>query len=126
MIKDLNLSREGVQVLTLRFKEWNLLIDNCKVGVQKTRHKEYSKFYSVEEDLCFCKDVESLFGAIGIDHILSEGRLFIDSSVKSLKAVLLHNGNAWPLIPVGHSTHIKEDYINVKILLNKIGHKNFK
>ena len=126
MIKDLNLSKEGAQVLTSRLKEWNLLKDNCRVGVQKTRHEEYSKFYSVEEGLCFCKDVEGLFGAIGIDHISSEWRLFIDSSVKSLKAVLLHNGNVWPSIPVGHSTHMKEDYINVKILLNKIGYENFK
>ena len=126
LIKELNLSKEGAQILTSRLKEWNLLKDICRVGIQKTRHEEYSKFYSVEEGLCFCKDIEGLFGAIGIEHISSEWRLFIDSSVKSLKAVLLHNGNVWPSIPVGHSTHMKEDYMNVKVLLNKIGYANFK
>ena len=35
---------------------------------------------------------------------------FMDSSIKSLKGVLLHNGNAWPSIPVAHSANMKEDY----------------
>ena len=46
--------------------------------------------------------------------------MFIDSSVKSLKAVLLHNGNKFPSIPVGYSVHMKEEYKNVKALLNMI------
>jgi len=46
--------------------------------------------------------------------------LFIDSSVKSLKAVLLHNGIEFPSIPVGHSVHMKEEYENVKTLLDMI------
>ena len=100
--------------LTDLIKDLNLLKDNCRVGVQKTRHKEYSKFYSVEEGLCFCKDVEGLFCVIGIDHILSEWILFIDSSVESLKAILLHNGNIWPPIPVGHSTHKRKTILMLK------------
>ncbi|KAJ4441059.1 hypothetical protein ANN_10909 [Periplaneta americana] len=32
----------------------------------------------------------------------------------SLKAVLLHNGNLYPSIPVGHSVLLKEEYSNVK------------
>ena len=46
--------------------------------------------------------------------------MFIDSSVKSLKAVLLHNGNKFSSIPVGHSVHMKEEYENVKALLDMI------
>ena len=42
------------------------------------------------------------------------------NTVKSLKAVLLHNGNEFPSIPVGHSVHMKEEYENVKTLLNRI------
>ena len=37
-----------------------------------------------------------------------------------MKAVLLHNGNEFPSIPVGHSVHMKEEYENVKTLLNMI------
>ena len=46
--------------------------------------------------------------------------MFIDSSVKSLKAVCLHNGNKFPSIPLGHSVHMKEEYENVKALLDII------
>jgi len=46
--------------------------------------------------------------------------LFIDSSVKSLKAVLLHNGIEFPSIPVGHSVHMKEEYEYVKTLVDMI------
>ena len=48
--------------------------------------------------------------------------MFIDSSVKSLKAVLLHNGNKFPSIPVGHSVLMKEEYENVKVLLDIINY----
>ena len=64
--------------------------------------------------------VFGLFNEIGIDYDPSDWRLFIDSSVKSLKAVLLHNGNEFLSIPVGHSVHMKEEYENVKTLLDMI------
>jgi len=45
--------------------------------------------------------------ALGIKRDPQEWRLFIDSSKLSLKAVLLHNGNQHPSIPVGHGVHMK-------------------
>ena len=50
--------------------------------------------------------------------IASEWRLFINSSSKSLKAVLLHNGNKYPSPPPAHSVNLKETYKNVKTVLN--------
>jgi len=44
----------------------------------------------------------------------------------SLKAVLLHNGNTLPSIPVGHSVHNKESYENMKILMEAINYDKFK
>jgi len=44
----------------------------------------------------------------------------------SLKAVLLHNGNTLPSIPVGHSVHNKESYENMKILMEAINYVKFK
>ena len=55
-----------------------------------------------------------------ITHDPDEWRLFIDSSKTSLKAVLLHNGNVLPSIPVGHAVHLKEKYDNMKQLLRCI------
>ena len=72
------------------------------------------------ESLCFCPDIMRLFEAIGLKHEQDQWRLFVDSSTRNLKAVLLYNGKQHPLIPVGHSVHMKEDYKNVKALLQKM------
>lgn len=49
-----------------------------------------------------------------------EWRLFIDFSIRSLKAILLHNTNVLAPVPITHSTVLKESYENVKIVLKKI------
>ncbi|GBO07120.1 hypothetical protein AVEN_66730-1 [Araneus ventricosus] len=61
-------------------------------------------------DVIFCKDVDSLLKALGLRHRPQEWRLFVDSSKVSLKAVLLHNGNKHPSIPV----RMKETYETLK------------
>ena len=55
-----------------------------------------------------------------------EWRLFIDSSKRSLKAVLLHNGNKYASIPVGHSVHLKECYENLELVLRKLCYSDHK
>jgi len=50
----------------------------------------------------------------------AEWRLFIDSSKRSLKAVLLHNTNKYAPIPIAHSTVLKEEYRNIEMVLTKI------
>ncbi|XP_043287550.1 uncharacterized protein [Venturia canescens] len=49
-----------------------------------------------------------------------EWRLFIDSSKRSLKAVLLHNGYTYAPIPIAHSTKLKENYENLQLVLENI------
>jgi len=75
-------------------------------------------FIRKEYDLVFCCDVDGLMNALGIKHDPQEWRLFIDSSKLCLKAVLLHNGNQHPSIPVGHAVYMKVTYENLKQLLN--------
>ncbi|GFT29093.1 uncharacterized protein TNCV_3587231 [Trichonephila clavipes] len=53
-------------------------------------------------------------------------RLFIDSSKRSLKAVLLHNSNQFASVPVGHSVHLKECYENLEFILNKLSYSDHK
>ncbi|KAL4718315.1 hypothetical protein ACJJTC_009937 [Scirpophaga incertulas] len=55
-----------------------------------------------------------------------EWRLFIDSSKSSLKAVLLHNGNMKPSIPVAYSVSMKETYDNLGAVLRAIKYEDFK
>jgi hypothetical protein len=56
--------------------------------------------------------------ALGQDHKTDEWRLFGDSSQRSLKAVLIHNGNNHPATPIAYAVHMKETYENMKNLTN--------
>ena len=49
-------------------------------------------------------------------------RLFIESSKRSLKCVLLHNGNILGSIPIGYSVKLKEEYNNLKKILEIINY----
>jgi hypothetical protein len=82
-------------------------------------------FFRTENDLVFCYGVDGPMNALGINHDQEEWRLFIDSSQPSLKAVLLHNGNQHPSIPVGHAVYMKETYENLKKLLNKLEYSKY-
>ena len=79
----------------------------------------------MQDSLCYCSDIDSLMNELGIQHIPNEWRLFIDSSKSSLKAVLLHNGNDYPSVPIGHSVHMRESFENMAFLLDHIKHLQF-
>jgi hypothetical protein len=64
--------------------------------------------------------------ALGHQHNTPEWRLFIDSSEFNLKAVLLHNGNKYPSVPLAHAVNMKESYENMKLLLEKINYEKYK
>lgn len=50
--------------------------------------------------------------------------MFIDSSSSGLKAVLLHNGNIQPTVPIAYSTSKSETYKVMTFLLKKINYYN--
>ena len=64
-------------------------------------------------------------GALGVQHIPSEWRLFIDSSKSSIKAVLLHNGNLLPFIPIAYSENLRESHETMVILLEYIKYDTY-
>ena len=67
----------------------------------------------------------NLFEAIGITCSQNEWRLFIDSSSRSLKTVLLHNGNKYPSLSLAHSVHLKEKYSSIKTLLDALKYDDY-
>ena len=73
----------------------------------------------MEENLLFHDNIEGLIITMGTSYIPLEWRLFIDSS-KSMKCVLLHNGNKLAFILIGHSIQMKETYENIKTILDGI------
>ena len=74
------------------------------------------------DSLCFCSNVDNLFEELGIVDDPKERRLLTDSSSRNLKCVLLHNGNHYPSILIGHSVKMKEDYNNVKLFLGNVNY----
>jgi len=73
-----------------------------------------------------CKNIYGFFKALNMNYCSDEWRLFIDSSKVSLKAVLLHNGNMLPSIPVAHAFGIKESGDCMKQLLQYIKYDSYK
>ena len=124
LIRDLGLTKSNAEVLTSRLKEWNLLDKSCKVTLQRKRHECFSQYFTLGDQLCYCHNIGRLFEEIDFPYDPSEWRLFIDSSCKSLKAVLLHNGNKYPSIPIAHSAQLKEDYSNVQRLLQLVRYED--
>lgn len=125
LIRDLGLTKSNAELLTSRLMQWNLLDESVQITRQRKRHHTFSSFFILQAGLCFCHDVIGLFEAIGIPCEPHEWRLFIDSSSRSLKAVLLHNGNQLPSIPLAHSVYLKEEYNNVKILLEALKYNDY-
>ncbi|UYV66554.1 hypothetical protein LAZ67_4002056 [Cordylochernes scorpioides] len=124
LVRDLDLSKNS-ELLGSRLKGWNLLHKGTKVCFFRKRQDEFQDFFSQENDLVYCNDVVSLMEALGHDHDTEEWRLFIDSSKISMKAVLLHNGNKSPSVPIAHASNMKETYENMKLLLKKIEYERY-
>ena len=117
--RDLNKLKDKGELLGSRLKEKNLLNEKVRISY-RNREKDLANFYSDEDSLIYCNDVNKLMKAVLHKHIANEWRLFIDSNKTSLKGVLLHNGNEFPSIPVAYASHLKECYEVMKMLLLKI------
>jgi len=76
----------------------------------------------MERGLVACNDIDGLMQTLNINHNPLDWWLFTDSSNLSLKAVLLHNGNTLPSVPVGHSVYNKVSYENMNILMDVINY----
>jgi hypothetical protein len=75
LIRDLQLSKEKSELLASRLKEWNLLERGTTVSYFRTRHVKLAFFYAMENDICFCTDVNGVMHELGYDHVPDEWRL---------------------------------------------------
>lgn len=127
LIRDLNLPKDRAELCASRLKERNLLLPGTKVTVYRKREKMFIEYFSMDENIVYCNDIEGLINLYIADlYKPDDWRLFIDSSTESLKAVLLHNGNKYASIPVGHSTVLKESYNSFQLLLHKLKYEDHK
>ena len=122
LTRDLGLSKESAQLLGSRLNESNLLASGTTYFWYRKRDEEFRKFFSLHENssLVYCSDIGGLVEALGLVYSPVEWRLFIDSSTRSLKAVLLNIGNKIASVPVAHSTQLTESYEHMKILLSAL------
>ena len=120
LVRDLNLPKESAELLGSRLQHNNLLAPNTTYSWYRQREKDLVQYFFMEEIFVYCHNVAGLLQAMACIYVPTEWRLFIDSSKASLKCVLLHNGNRYASIPIGHCVHLKETYENMKLLLTKI------
>jgi len=72
--------------LASRMKQRKYLDESVKITLQRYRQKKnLEQFFTMEDTLVACKDVDGLFKALNMSHCSDEWRLFIDSSKVSLK-----------------------------------------
>lgn len=122
LMKDLDLSKGKSELLASRLKERNMVMPEVKVTAYRNRHERFGKYFSTKDNACFCHDINGLFNEFGEPYDPTEWRLFIDSSKLSLKAVLLHQGNDKPSIPLVHAVNMKETYESMALLLKLINY----
>ena len=123
-MRDLNLTKSNSKLLALHLQQWNLLAPETKVTFYRQRSQGLVSHFSTDGELCYCNDVSALlvFQSIGMINDQTNWRLFIDSSKESIKAVLLHNGNRYPSVPVAYSTTLKEPYYNLQLISDKLNY----
>jgi len=119
LVRDLGLSKTAAEILASRLQEKHLLDDSAKVAYFRKRDQPFVTSFSELKQCVYCHDIPALLWQLGVDsYISTEWRLFLDSSEQSLKCVLLHNGNLYGGIPLGHSLHLRETYDDIKEVIN--------
>jgi hypothetical protein len=91
----------------------------------RSRQKDLEEFFMTQGELSACKNVEGLMAAVNIRHNPEEWRPFIDFSMHSLKAVLLHKTNVLPSTPLAYAIHKQEAYENIKENPNYVKYKTY-
>lgn len=125
LVRDLGLDKTKSELLGSRLLQRNMLAAETKVTFYRSRNKPLLKFFNKENSICYCQDIDGLMGTFGFVHKSDEWRLFIDGSTESLKAVLLHNGNEKPSIPLAHTVDLDESHDNIAAILSAIKYDAF-
>lgn len=120
------LSQRQSEFISSFLKRKKLTEVGFKVTGYRHRQAEFQYFFTANDrnTYAFCNNIKGLFEQMKIHYVARDWRLFIDGSVTSLKAVLLHKSNKIPSIPVAFSTDMKECYSTMKTLLKDINYED--
>ena len=120
LVRDLYLTKQQAEMLGSRLKQWNLLDSHAKITLYRNRNKKLMKYFTMNGLICSCTDIKGLMCDLRLTYSVDDWRLFIDSSKTSLKAVLLHNTNLLPSVPVAHAVGMPETYETISLILKAI------
>ena len=99
LIRGLNLSEESTELLASRVNDKNLLQQGTKIALYRTRDDKFLRVFEKLPYFVFCIDIPGLLLKLSVNEYKPEQwRLFIDSSMRNMKCVLLHNSNMYPPI----------------------------
>jgi len=117
VIRNLGLPKDGAEYLASFLKKKHLLASGTKVSLYRNRDLPFRQFFTTEDDLVLCTNVQGLINELKTNsYRAGDWRLFIDSSKRSIKTVLLHNTNIYAPVPIAHSTVMQENYNNMQVL----------
>ena len=101
LVRDLNLSKESSELLESRLGEHGVLDSGTKIIFYRNKGDLLLRFFTMEDDFVFFINIPGLLPEMGLSKYNSdEWRLFIDSSKRSLKCVLLHKDNKFACVPI--------------------------
>ena len=120
-VRDLSLFKDSSEILATCLGEHGIPDSGTKITFYHDRDDLLICFFTMEDGFVYCNNIQGLLSEMGLPEFNpDEWKLFIDSSKRSLKCVLLHNGNKFAYVPIGHSVIVKEHYLNVKMVLQKL------
>jgi len=128
LVAKLSLSPRGSELLASFLKRRRLTERTVSATSYRSRQTEFQSFYAIDDanTFTYCIDIKGLVEKLGMAYVADDWRLFIDGSVSSLKAVLLHKTNNKPSIPLAYGINMKETYATLGTILEKIKYEENK
>ena len=124
LIRDLDLSKERVELLASRLTQKNLLDKDVLISHYRKRNLDIAQHFTTDGPLCYCNGIEGLYANLLQEYSSSDWRLYyIDSSKRNLKAGLLYNGNLKP--GLAHFVYLKETFVNLQEVLEAIKYRAY-
>lgn len=107
--------------VVLKIKKSNKNNDQESDDQEENEPAEVGKEYIVT----YLKDLAGMFSLFELPHITDDWRLFLDGSSNSLKAVLIHNDNLRPSVPLAYVEKMPETYESMEKILKLIEYNKY-
>ena len=121
LVRDLGLCKKSSEILASCLGKHGILDSGTKITFYRDRDDLLIRFFTMEDDFVYCNSIQGLLSEMGLpESNPDESRMFIDNFKGSLKSMLLHNGNKFACVPIGHSVIDKKHYLNVTMVLQKL------